>query len=260
MKKIKNIEGKNEEQLKAIEDQGKKQLEEIKNINISSKPLKTISFFSTISEEAKKLMNKIKVTDDWLETAQLLWTNTDGKTKYDFNKFTFPLKFTSKIYRRDLTPQEVRDDQQKLKILINKLNNDYNPTGKIKIKEKKDTLKSANKLLFIKEEIINAFKKGIFSYIDGFQVKKETDEETVEKTDYEMDAAIMPELESEESAAERRNQEGYGIKILTPNQMLSRVSISLAQLKAENNSGKLKNEIRQLLYSLYRSKIMTKQV
>ena len=51
--RIKNIEGKNEEQLKTIEDQGKKQLEEIKNINVSSKPLKTISFFSTISEEAK---------------------------------------------------------------------------------------------------------------------------------------------------------------------------------------------------------------
>ena len=45
LKRIKNIEGKNEEQLKLIEDQGKKQLEEIKNINIGSKPLKTISFF-----------------------------------------------------------------------------------------------------------------------------------------------------------------------------------------------------------------------
>ena len=54
MKKIKNIEGKNEEQLKAIEDQGKKQSEEIKNINIGSKPLKTINFFSTISDQAKK--------------------------------------------------------------------------------------------------------------------------------------------------------------------------------------------------------------
>ena len=103
-------------------------------------------------------------------------------------------------------------------------------------------------------------EKGVFPYIDGFQVKKETDEETDEKTDDEMGAAIMPELESEESAVERRNQEGNGIKILTPNQMLSRVSISLAQLKAENNSGKLKNEIRQLLHSLYRSKNMTKQV
>ena len=44
-KRIKNIKSKNEEQLKAIEYQGKKQLEEIKNINVSSKPLKTISFF-----------------------------------------------------------------------------------------------------------------------------------------------------------------------------------------------------------------------
>ena len=47
-------------------------------------------------------------------------------------------------------------------------------------------------------------------------------------------------------------QKGRGLKILTPNQMLSRLSISLAQLKAGNNSEKLKNEIRQLLYSLYR--------
>ena len=43
-KRIKNIEGKNEKQLKAIQDQGRKQLEEIKNINVGSKPLKTISF------------------------------------------------------------------------------------------------------------------------------------------------------------------------------------------------------------------------
>ena len=48
------------------------------------------------------------------------------------------------------------------------------------------------------------------------------------------------------------NQSGQGLKILTPNQMLSRLPISLAQLKVGNNSEKLKNEIRQLLYSLYR--------
>ena len=65
----------------------------------------------------------------------------------------------------------------------------------------------------------------------------------------------MPELESEESAEQRRNQPGKGRKILTPNQMLS-----LAQLQSGNNSQKLKNEIRQLLYCLYRSKHITKQV
>ena len=55
-------------------------------------------------------------------------------------------------------------------------------------------------------------------------------------------------------------KQGSGLKILTPNQMLSRLPISLAQLKAGNNSEKLKNEIRQLLHSLYRSKKLTKQL
>ena len=57
-----------------------------------------------------------------------------------------------------------------------------------------------------------------------------------------------------------RQQQGQGLKILRPTQMLSRLPISLAQLKAGNNSKKLKNEFRQLLYSLYRSKKLTKQL
>ena len=56
-----------------------------------------------------------------------------------------------------------------------------------------------------------------------------------------------------------RQQQGQRLKILTPNQMLGRLPILLAQLKAGNNSEKLKNETRQLLYSLYRSKKLTKQ-
>ena len=55
-------------------------------------------------------------------------------------------------------------------------------------------------------------------------------------------------------------KQGSGLKILTPNQMLSRLPITLAQLKAGNNSEKLKNEIRQLLYSLYRLKKLTKKL
>ena len=54
------------------------------------------------------------------------------------------------------------------------------------------------------------------------------------------------------------NQKGQGLKILTPDQILSRLPITLAQLKAGNNSEKLKNEIRELFYSLYRSKNLTK--
>ena len=80
------------------------------------------------------------------------------------------------------------------------------------------------------------------------------EEKEIEKPD------VIVEIVEEMFKFNKQNQEGKGIKILTPNQMLSRLPISLAQLEAENNSSKLKNEIRQLSYSLYRSKNITKQV
>ena len=60
----------------------------------------------------------------------------------------------------------------------------------------------------------------------------------------------------------RQNQEGQGLKILTPDQMLSRLPITLAKLKAGNNSEKLKNErqLRQPLYLLYRLKKLSKTI
>ena len=70
----------------------------------------------------------------------------------------------------------------------------------------------------------------------------------------------MSELETEESAEQRRNQQGKGVKILTLQQILSRLPISLTQLKSGNNSQKPKNEIRQLLYSLYRSNKLSKKI
>ena len=54
-------------------------------------------------------------------------------------------------------------------------------------------------------------------------------------------------------------QESKGLKILTPNQMLKRLPIALAQIKAGNNSESLLNEIRQIVYSLYRSKKLLKK-
>ena len=64
----------------------------------------------------------------------------------------------------------------------------------------------------------------------------------------------MPDLETEESAAQR--QQGQRLKILTPQQMITRLPILLVQIKAE----KLKNEIRQIVYFLYRSKNLSKTI
>ena len=68
----------------------------------------------------------------------------------------------------------------------------------------------------------------------------------------------MSPLETEEVVENR--QQGQGLKILTPQQMITRLSILLAQLKAGNNYENLKNEIRQMLYSLYRSKNLNKTI
>ena len=97
-------------------------------------------------------------------------------------------------------------------------------------------------------------KKVIFPYIDRFRVEKESDEESMLENK-ETDTTYMRYLESEESAAQNRNQQGQGLKILTPNQMLTRLPIS-----AGNNSEKPKYEIRQLLYFLYRSKKLIKNI
>ena len=62
------------------------------------------------------------------------------------------------------------------------------------------------------------------------------------------------------SEAKYRATKGTGLKILAPKQMLQRLPIALAQVKADNNSESLLNEIRQIVYSLYQSKQITKKV
>ena len=77
---------------------------------------------------------------------------------------------------------------------------------------------------------------------------------------YKLNEAIAGVKEILEFNEKHQNKIGQVLKILTPQQMLSRLPISLTQIKAGNNSQKLKNEIRQLLYSLYRSKKLSKTI
>ena len=62
------------------------------------------------------------------------------------------------------------------------------------------------------------------------------------------------------SEANNQTTKGKRLKILTPKQLLQRLPIALAQVKAGNNSENLLNEIRQIVYSLYQSKEITKEV
>ena len=105
----------------------------------------------------------------------------------------------------------------------------------------------------MKNQLVNLINSGLKDLKE--EIKKMSEAE-IEIEDPESIVEIVEEI----LKFNEQNQQGKGLKILTPNQMLSRLPITLAQLKAGNNSEKLKNEIRQLLYSLYRSQNMTKQV
>ena len=99
-------------------------------------------------------------------------------------------------------------------------------------------------------EVINSRLKGLKEEIEKIsKAEKET-----EKPDK------LVEIVEDILKFNEQQQSGKGLKILTPQQMLSRLPITLALLKAGKNSEKLKNEIRQLLYCLYRSKNITKQL
>ena len=102
-------------------------------------------------------------------------------------------------------------------------------------------------------ELVNVIKSGLIDLKD--EIKKMSKEE-IENEKPDKILKVVEEI----LKFKKQKQQGLGLKILTPNQMLSRLPITLAQLKAGNNSEKLKNEIRQVLYSLYRSKKRKKQL
>ena len=75
------------------------------------------------NDEAKDLVFKIKKIDTELDTAELVCTKTDGKTKCNFNLFASPLKFARKIHNYEITLDEAIEDQEKLENLIIKIEN-----------------------------------------------------------------------------------------------------------------------------------------
>ena len=106
----------------------------------------------------------------------------------------------------------------------------------------------------MKNQLVNLINSGLKD------LKEEIKKVSKAEIDIEKPDKIVNIVEKILKFNEQNQQKGQGIKILTPNQMLNRLPIALTQLKAGNNSNKLKNEIRQLLYSLYCSKNITEQV
>ena len=128
----------------------------------------------------------------------------------------------------------IKNNQIKFSEVKNKQNEFLNKLSNIKIGKKtieqKETINNLEKFYLSREEVINFFR----DYI-----------EMLSDANYD---------------AKQNETEGKGLKILTPKQMLQRLAIALAQVKAGNNSESLLNEIKQIVYSLYQPKQITKEV
>ena len=146
---------------------------------------------------------------------------------YDFRNFKTIRTFGNEIRNNIISLDTANIEQANLLIYIYDFTKKTKPRNPAQRKLRSDVLDSVTSLVQGREIVLTAFKRAIF------QVSKES-------------------------------QEGEGannmLKILTPNQMLKRLPIGLAQVKAGNNSESLLNEIRQIVYPLYRSKEVTKKV
>ena len=221
-----------QKQTKIIEDQGKKQIKAIQDkrsiksiekfnydINDSPLALKEKEIYNKLTEESFEKINNL----DKKVNNKLLFKYKGNTANEDFRGFDNAFDLISKIRYREISLNEAKDEQAKLKSKI----------GEIKKVAKKHLIKESREARTNVENLYNARKAAI----DFFN-----------------------EYTSIASEATRQAKKGTELKILTPNQMFKRLPIAVAQIKAGNNSESLLNEIRQIVYSLYRSKEITKKI
>ena len=176
-----------------------------------------------INDESKKELDKIKKIEDNIDREKLVY-QASGNT-YDFRKFQTMRTFGEDIYDGQITLEEADKDQSDLLNENKNFSDKTWPKNYKKKQEKKITLDSLYNFFEAREMVLNGLKSKIFL------------------------------IKSKGSGLLNSK-----LKILTPKQMLQRLPVALAQVKAGNNSESLLNEIRQIIYSLYQSKEITKKV
>ena len=174
------------------------------------------------NELVDERFEKITDLDKKVNSDDLIYRYKGNTADAKFDKFDNALNIINKIQNGEISLADVKNNQEKFKSYLGEIKK-----GK-KSKEQKSTLCNIETLYKVRSEAIKFYD------------------------DYSL---MMSEAKTKAKATK-----GTGLKILTPKQMLQRLSIALAQVKAGNNSESLLNEIRQIVYSLYQSKEITKKV
>ena len=222
-----------EKQIKTIKDQGEKQVVALESLKEPDKKLTSIKYFIPTENLNPEIINEIKRIEEIgknVDRNKMVYKGTN-KT-YDFRNFKTIRAFGNEIRNNIISLDTVNIEQANLLSHIYDFTKKTKPQDPQKRKLRSDVLNSVSSLVQGREAVLTAFKSGIFQVLQEGKGANEM---------------------SRVNASER-------LKILTPNQMLKRLPIALAQVKAGNNSESLLNEIRQIVYSLYRSKEITKKV
>ena len=261
LQRLKNIENKNNNQLLALRDINRPAIRGRDNYdsdddddnddddddddNVNNEYKKIIEDYKNNKikrKEIEKQINKIKNAIKIYKKNQKAFKNiSDIKNKINKNKKLVKMlkKFLDKRKIIDIT---WIDDPE----LFNQINND------VTNRYRKD--KSSTELLFIQDFLDDINNEYIENKDDAREKFKNL------KNDVKRDELKDIVKELERTIFGNEELSGSGLKMLTNKQMLNRLPILLAKIQVGNNSNKLKNEARQILYSLYRLKLLTKTV
>ena len=161
MKRLKNIEGKNEHQLELIKNQGEKQLNLINESNLEREP-KQLEIQSYLDPEAKRLIDEINKEIKDNEGKHFWCTHSNGK-EFNFYKFANLNLFGNKIFNGNTSIEDALEEQAKMEKLLMSLKKNH-PSNDYKINARKEVLKNAKDLLETRNKIINAFRDGNFPF------------------------------------------------------------------------------------------------
>ena len=170
MKRLKNIEGRNEQQLELVKNQGEKQLNLINKSNLERES-KQLEIQSYIDPEAKRLKYEINKEIKDNEDKNFSRTHSNGK-EYNFYKFANLNLFGNKIFNGKISIEDALEEQAKMEKLLMSLKK-YDPSNDYKIKTRKEVLKNAEELLQTRNKIINAFRAGILPLAKNVQKKRD---------------------------------------------------------------------------------------
>ena len=219
--------------MKTIEDQGKKQIKAIQD----QRHVKTIKKYDYDDEDSPLILKQKEIFNKLADKRLDDITKLDEKVNRD-----------DLIYRyKGRTPDEKFDKYDNALDLIDKIKN-----GEIKLAEAKNHQIRFNSYLGkIKKGNNKKSSKEQKNALYNIEMLYKARNEAIKFFDYY--SLMAPE-------SKNKATKGTGLKILTPKQMLQRFPIALAQVKAGNNSENLLNKIRKIVYFLYQSKEITKNV